>query len=52
MESSAKSLFTNGLIDSTFQRGYDVILCKLNPNTVPLTQNMGFTGVPPAALSV
>ena len=45
------SLITNGLIDSTFQRGYDVILYKLNLNTVPITQNMGFTGVSPAALS-
>ena len=51
MESHANSLITNGLIDSTYQRGYDVILCKLNLNTVPLTQNMGFTGVSPAALS-
>ena len=51
MESYANSLITDGLIDSTYQRGYDVILCKLNLNTVPLTQNMGFTTVSPAALS-
>ena len=51
MESHANSLITNGLIDSTYQRGYDVILCKLNLNMVPLAQNMGFTGVSPAALS-
>ena len=51
MESHANSLITDGLIDSTYQRGYDVIICKLNFNTAPLTQNMGFTGVSPAALS-
>ena len=51
MESHANGLITNGLIVSTYQRGYDVILCKLNLNTVPLTQNMGFPGVSPVALS-
>ena len=51
MESHANGLITNGLIDSTYQRGYDVILCKLNLNTAPLTQNMGFPGVSPVALS-
>ena len=51
MEFHANSLIANGLIDSTHQRGYDVILFKLNLNTAPLTQNMGFIGVSPAALS-
>ena len=51
MESHANSLIINGLMDSTYQRGYDVIICKLNLNTIPLTQTMGFTGVSPAALS-
>ena len=51
MESHANSFITNGQIDSTYQRGYDVILCKLELNTVPLTQNLGFTSVSPAALS-
>ena len=51
MEFHANSLIANGLIDSTYQRGYDVILFKLNLNTAPLTQNMGFIGVSPAASS-
>ena len=51
MESHANSLITNGQFDSTHQCGYDVILCKLNLNTVPLTQNLGFTGLSQAALS-
>ena len=42
METHANSLFTNGLIDPTHRRGYEVILCKLDLNTVPLTQNPGF----------
>ena len=51
MGSHANNLITNGLIDPTYRRGYDVILCKLDLNTVPLTQNLGFTSVSPAALS-
>ena len=42
MESHANGLITNGLIDSTYQRGYDVILCKLNLNTAPLTHKQRF----------
>ena len=48
MESQANKLITNGQIDSTFQRVYVVILCKLDLNTVPLTQNLGIAGVSPA----
>ena len=51
MESHANSLITNGQINSTYQRGYDVILCKLDLNIVPLTQDLGFTGVSKAAFS-
>ena len=51
MESRANGRITNDQIDSTYQRGYDVILCKLGLNEVPFTQNLGFTGDYPAAPS-
>ena len=51
MESHENGLSANGQIDSTYQRGYDVFLCKLGLNIVPFIQNLGFTGVSPAAPS-
>ena len=52
MESYADSLIINGVIDPTYWRGCDaVILCKLDLNTIPLTQKLGFTSISPAALS-
>ena len=50
MEPHANRLITNDQIDSTYQREHDVILCKLDLNPVPLTQDLGFTGVSPGTL--